>query len=254
MASAAVERFAADGVLIVGGARAILLQVADPVVAAGVARHSDFANRPLERLHNTLTYAYAVVLGDNDDAAAVSAHVNRRHVPVRGADDPALQLWVAATLYDTAALVHTVVYGEPDDELADALYRAYEPLGAALRMPASSWPANRTAFDEYFTGRVGSLEVAADARAIAHDLFHPTSAPLWLRAALPLAQLLTIDLLPASVARAYGFHFGPLQRWQAAQAWRVIRLVAFVLPARVKAWPARHYLRELRRRAAPPVE
>lgn len=254
MASAAVERFAADGVLIVGGARAILLQVADPVVAEGVARHSDFANRPLERLHNTLTYAYAVVLGDEDDAAAVSAYVNRRHVPVRGADDPDLQLWVAATLYDTAALVHTVVYGEPGDQLADALYRAYEPLGASLQMPASSWPADRAAFDEYFAGRVGSLEVTADARQIAHDLFRPTSAPPWLRAGLPLARLLTIDLLPASVRRAYGYRFGPLARWQARQAWRVIRVLAFLLPARVKSWPARYYLRALRARAAPPVE
>jgi uncharacterized protein (DUF2236 family) len=250
MASAAVERFAADGVLIVGGARAILLQVADPVVAAGVARHSDFANRPLERLHNTLTYAYAVVLGDEDDAAAVSAYVNRRHAPVRGADDPDLQLWVAATLYDTAALVHTVVYGDPDDDIADALYRAYEPLGGSLQMPASSWPGNRVAFDEYFAATVESLEVTADARQIAHDLFHPASAPPWLRAGLPLARLLTIDLLPASLRRAYRFRFGPLERWQARQAWRIIRVLAFVLPTRVKSWPARHYLRELRRDTA----
>src|ERR1700733_2781811 len=111
MASAAVERYASDGVLIVGGARAILLQVADPVVAAAVARHSDFAHRPVERLRNTLTFPYAVVLGTADDANAAAAHVNRRHVPVRGANDPDLQLWVAATLYDTATLVHTVVYG-----------------------------------------------------------------------------------------------------------------------------------------------
>ena len=36
MVSPAVERFASDGVLIAGGARAILLQVADPTIAAGV--------------------------------------------------------------------------------------------------------------------------------------------------------------------------------------------------------------------------
>ena len=71
--SRAIERFASDGVLIVGGAAAILLQVADPAVAAGVARHSRFAERPVERLRNTLTYAYAVVLGTPADAAAVTA-------------------------------------------------------------------------------------------------------------------------------------------------------------------------------------
>src|SRR3978361_2348269 len=96
--SPAARRYAADGALIAGGARAILLQVADPVVAAGVARHSDFAHRPVERLRNTLTFAYAVVLGTPDDAARVSAHVGRSHAPVNRATNAELQLWVAATL------------------------------------------------------------------------------------------------------------------------------------------------------------
>ena len=37
MLSPAAARYASDGVLIAGGARAILLQVADPAVGAGVA-------------------------------------------------------------------------------------------------------------------------------------------------------------------------------------------------------------------------
>jgi uncharacterized protein (DUF2236 family) len=246
MVSRAVERYASDGVLIAGGARAILLQVADPGVAAGVARHSDFANRPVERLRNTLTYAYAVVLGDADDAARVAATVNRQHAPVASAEDADLQLWVAATLYDTATLVHEIVYGAPDDALADELYREYERLGTALQMPASLWPADRPAFDSYWSKRLEALEVTDDARRIAHDLFAPTTAPAWLRAGLPLARLLTIDLLPASVRVAYGFRWGRTQRWRARQAWRVIRVIAFLLPARAKSWPARHYLRLLR--------
>ncbi|MES1170192.1 MAG: oxygenase MpaB family protein, partial [Leifsonia sp.] len=56
------EEYAADGVLVLGGAAAILLQVADPVVARGVAEHSDFARRPMDRLRNTLRYVYAVGL------------------------------------------------------------------------------------------------------------------------------------------------------------------------------------------------
>jgi uncharacterized protein (DUF2236 family) len=246
MVSKAVERFAADAVLIVGGARAILLQVADPVVAVGVARHSDFANRPLERLRNTLTYAYAVVLGDADDAAAVTKHVGRAHVPVDRAEDAELQLWVAATLYDTAALVHEVVYGPPADHLSDEVYREYERLGTSLQMPASLWPANRAGFAEYFSTRVDALRVTDDARRIAHDLFAPKTAPLWLRAGLPLAKLLTIDLLPASVREAYGFTWDARRQRRAQAAWRAIRVVARLLPARAKSTPARRYLARLR--------
>ncbi|WP_327063412.1 MULTISPECIES: oxygenase MpaB family protein [unclassified Leifsonia] len=41
-----LPRFAGDGVLIAGGARAILLQLAYPPVGRGVVEHSDFAGRP----------------------------------------------------------------------------------------------------------------------------------------------------------------------------------------------------------------
>lgn len=246
MVSRAVERYASDGVLIVGGARAILLQVADPTVAAGVARHSDFAHRPVERLRNTLTFAYAVVLGTPEDAAKVSAHVGRAHRPVDRASDEALQLWVAATLYDTAALVHDRVFGAPDGPLSDEVYRDYAALGTSLEMPEELWPPTRAGFAVYFEARVAALEVTDDARRVAHDLFAPVTAPAWLRAGLPLARLLTLDLLPAPVRGAYGFEWTPRDQRRADRAWGVIRIAARITPHRLRSWPYRHYLKRLR--------
>jgi uncharacterized protein (DUF2236 family) len=246
MVSRAVERFASDAVLIVGGARAILLQVADPTVAAGVARHSDFAHRPVDRMRNTLTFAYATVLGTPDDVASVTRHVNHVHVPVNRAEDAELQLWVAATLYETAALVHEVVYGSVSSELEGELLAAYAPLGTSLQMPASLWPTTRVQFDAYWDARVGRLDVTADARRIAHDLFAPVTAPTWVRAALPLARLLTIDLLPVSIRAAYGFGWSARNQRRADRAWRVIRFLVSVTPHRLRSWPSRHYLKRLR--------
>lgn len=252
MVSPAVERFSSDGVLIAGGARAILLQVADPTIAAGVAKHSDFANRPIPRLRNTLTFVYAAVLGTPSEAQRVAGHVDRAHAPVAGAKDAELQLWVAATLYETAALVHEVVYGSPEEELRDAVYRDYRRLGTSLQMPASLWPSGRAEFELYWAAKLDTLEITADARQIAHDLFAPVTAPRWLRASLPLARLLTLDLLPASIRDAYGFEWGRGEQCRARWAWRAIRLVAFALPARVKSLPARHFLKRFRART--PVE
>jgi uncharacterized protein (DUF2236 family) len=246
MASRAVSRYASDGVLIAGGARAILLQVAEPAVAAGVARHSDFAHRPVERLRNTLTFAYAVVLGTPDDAARVATLVNRAHVPVSRAEDAELQLWVAATLYDTAVTMHDRVFGPADDALADELYHAYAALGTSLQMPAALWPANRAAFSDYWAGRIDSLSVTNDARRIAHDLFAPVTAPAWLRAGLPMGRLLTLDLLPASIRAAYGFEWTPRDARRARRAWSLLRFLVAVTPHRFRSWPSRHYLQRLR--------
>jgi uncharacterized protein (DUF2236 family) len=246
MVSREVARYASDGVLIAGGARAILLQVADPTVAAGVAKHSDFAHRPVQRLRNTLTFAYAVVLGTPDDAARVASFVGRAHVPVARAEDAELQLWVAATLYDTATAVHNRVFGPVADALADELYCEYSALGTSLQMPASLWPASRADFSRYWDARIAALEVTDDARQIAHDLFAPVTAPAWLRAGLPLAQLLTIDLLPASLRAAYGFEWTARDERRAARAWGVIRILVKVTPHRLRSWPSRHYLKRLR--------
>ena len=51
----------AEGVLLAGAGRAILLQIANPRVGHGVAEHSDFAERPMDRLRATMTYVYAVI-------------------------------------------------------------------------------------------------------------------------------------------------------------------------------------------------
>lgn len=88
---------AAEGILLAGGARAILLQLANPAVGRGVAEHSDFADRPLDRLTGTLTYLYVVMYGTPDEVRAVARRVGHAHTPVPGARDTDLQLWVAAT-------------------------------------------------------------------------------------------------------------------------------------------------------------
>ena len=251
MASPAVTRYASDGVLIAGGARAILLQVADPVIASGVARHSDFAHRPIERLRNTLTFAYAVVLGTPDDAARVARFVNHAHLPVDRAEDTELQLWVAATLYDTAVRVHDRVFGPCSADLADELYVAYAALGTSLQMPPSLWPANRVAFAQYWDERVASLDVTDQARQIAHDLFAPVTAPAWLRAGLPLGRTLTLDLLPPSIRAAYGLEWTPRDERRVRRAWSLLKLIVAVTPHRLRAWPSRHYLKRLRRGASP---
>ncbi len=50
------RRLQVEGVLLAGGLRALLLQLAQPAVGHGVARHSAFETDPLARLHGTLAF------------------------------------------------------------------------------------------------------------------------------------------------------------------------------------------------------
>src|SRR5438270_738156 len=51
---AIVRRVDSEPVLLLGGGRALLMQLAHPSVAAGVADHSDFRRDPMSRLQRTL--------------------------------------------------------------------------------------------------------------------------------------------------------------------------------------------------------
>ncbi len=233
----------AEGALLAGGGVAILLQVADPTVAAGVAAHSDFVTRPLLRLRTTLSYVYAVVFGTAEQADAVRAMVDKAHEPVAGAFDPALQLWVAATLYQTGSDVDERIWGPLDPASAERVYQENAILGTALQMPEALWPEDRAAFTAYWDDRVATLEVTADARRIARDLLHPTALPWWLMPGMPLVRLLTAGLLPARIRQEYGLPWSRMRQRRFERTFRALAAVYRRLPRRLRHWPMRHYLK-----------
>jgi uncharacterized protein (DUF2236 family) len=233
------ERYARDGALVLGGAAAILLQVADPVVARGVAQHSAFADDPMRRLRHTLGYVYGVTLGGETQVRQAAGFVDRAHTGIPGAMDPERQLWVAATLYRTGVDVYELLRGPIPPELADEVYAASAGLGTALQVPPVLWPEDRTAFDRYWRDAVAALEVGDDARAVARDLLHPHRVPLWVRAGMPLGRTLTAGLLPASIRDAYGLRWRPRAFRRAV---RVARLASRLTPRRLRELPSRRLL------------
>ena len=250
----------ADAVLIAGGGRAILLQIADPAIGHAIARHSDFAADPLRRLRTTLTFVYALVYGTPQQVTAARSMVNRAHrdvvsatgeAPAFDAHDPGLQLWVAATLYDTAMIVHRRLIGPLTPAELDAIYLDYAVVGTALQMPAGAWPADRVAFGAYWNERVSALEVDDTARAVARELLHPRSAPLWLRVAMPLGRLVTAGLLPADVRRAFQLPWSPARERRYQLAMSIISVVNRTLPRALREWPKNRLLRDLDRASTP---
>lgn len=247
--------------LLAGAGRAILLQLARPQVGHGVAEHSSFAENPMARLHGTLMYVYAVMAGTPEDRELAQHYVRRMHEPVRGggtdgvpaydARDPELQLWVAATLYDTAILVHDRVLGHLPEERADALYQRYAALGTALEVPGELWPHDRREFQRYWADASTRLAVAPVIRAQADALWRAEKAPRWVRLVMPIMHFVTADLLPPAVRDEYGMAWTPADRRRAALLWRLVGVVYPRLPARLRTWPERYYLGRLRRSATP---
>lgn len=234
-----------EAILIAGGPRAILLQLAHPVVGAGVSRHSDFVSRPFDRLRATLSYVYVVALGTDADRAAARVLVNRAHAPVRGdgysAFDRDAQLWVAATLYDSGMALFELIFGAVPDADREALLREYAALGTTLQVPAETWPASRAEFETFWASQ--RWHVTDDARRVAADVLR---GPRGFGLAMAPLRLLTAGLLPTELREAYELAWDERRARRFERLVRGIRVGYRMLPRRVRTAPARRILRRFR--------
>lgn len=200
-------RVNAETALVLGGTRALLMQLALPGVAAGVDDHSDFRSRPLRRLWRTLTLTYRLAFGAEAQVRDAAAAINRRHRSVRGrgysAQDPELLLWVHATLVDGALASYSELVAPLSAEDREAYYLDSRATGSLLGIPDELFPDSLAGFEAY-VARVLEREVRVDQRArrLGARVLRPVAGlprPAW----WPL-ETLTAGLLPPSLRRAYG--------------------------------------------------
>ena len=241
-----------EAILLAGGATAILLQVAEPGVGKGVDEHSNFGYRPLDRLRTTMTYVYCVTFGTRDEKKAVIEMVHRAHASVKGpdysADDPQLQLWVAATLYAVGIEIYQEIFGRLDDETAQAIYREYSILALSLRVTPEMWPEDQHAFWEYWDKQIKTMEITENARNVAHDLLWNKKAPLTIRFALPFVRLTTAQMLPPRVREAYGLKTGKIRRVTYRFTLGLTKAAYPALPKAIRTYPMKYYMKDMRRR------
>jgi len=242
-----------EAMLLLGaGPRALLLQIAHPTVAAGVADHSDFRTDPWRRLAGTLRSYLTIVYGSTSAARAEIRRLNALHRGIVGpgysARDPALSLWVHATLIDSTMAVFDAWLGPLSAARRAAFYAETRPLGRAFGVPDSLLPIDLEAFDRYVADMLdpaGPVRVSAVARELAGVVLRPPLAPLARLLPFPTgvaaaalermpvgayawALWPSVGLLPPSVRRDYDLPWGARERavsaWLVA-GWRAWRLV-----------------------------
>ena len=211
-----LRRVSREPAVLFGGGCALLLEVAHPLVAAGVAEHSDFRRDPFGRLQRTLAAITALALEPRGAALAAARGVARAHERVCGrlpeavgpfaagtsyrGRDPDLVLWVWATLVDTALAVYRDFVGPLDASALAEYHRDQRALALLLGAPADRTPGDPSAFRSWFDEMVAgdALTVGATAREIARAVL---DTPGVARGPVPL---ITAALLPERLRRDFG--------------------------------------------------
>ena len=245
-------------VLLAGWGRAILLQIAHPLVAEGVARHSSFlAGRwgRLNRLSRTIRAMLTLSFGTAEEADGVARGIRGIHDRVHGetatpggplsartrysAHDPALLTWVHATLLDSFLLTYErfvrPLSGEERDRYC-AESSAIEPL---LGIPAGRVPRSAAALRDYLDSAMASGEIAVTetARRLAQEIVDPPAFAIgW--PLLALVRLSTSGLLPPSIREGYGLPWDTRRQRALDALTATSRRSLPLLPSALRHWPA----------------
>jgi len=237
--------------LAVGG-RALLMQVAHPKVAAGVAQHSHFKDDPMSRLRRTMNTMWSITFDDMPGARAALARITAVHSTIRGivapgemsvagapydAADPGLLLWVHATLIDSGMLAyHSFVKPLSSDE-AEQYYRDSKVFARLFDIPESIIPPSLADFQQYVNAMVAGDQIAVGptARSLAKDILYPS--PWFMKPAGPMFRLVTAGLLPVELRAAYGLDWDARRAKRFALAVRTIWAVRPFVPGVLRIVP-----------------
>jgi uncharacterized protein (DUF2236 family) len=250
-----------EAVMVLGaGPRALLMQIAHPLIAEGVDQHSDFRTDPWARLRSTIRSYLTIAYGTTSEARAEIRRLNSRHRSIGGpvrdpaararfgrayqARDAELSLWVHATLVDSTIAAYDA-WLEPLPATRRArYYRETMTVGRAFGIPDALLPADLPAFDAYLEAMLapdGPVHPTATARDLADAVLRPTLAPLADQAPIPVPRVVktllagvpaaahawiqwpAIGLLPPRLRDEFELTWGPRQRAVSewvVRAWR----------------------------------
>jgi uncharacterized protein (DUF2236 family) len=249
-------RINAERLVLLAWSRAILLQIAHPLIAAGVYDHSGFRASPraaATRLHHTVRSMLALTFGSAAERQQAIDAILTIHRRVNGvipaaagrfaagsrysAEDPALVLWVQATLLESVLLV----YGRLVRPLSDAEHDAYcveaAPVAIALGAHPGEVPRTRGELEHYISRMYasGSIAVSGQARELAAAIVHPPGSRLvapvtWIN------EVVTMGLLPAHLRSQYGFAWTPARERALGLVLGGVAAVRTVLPRQLAWW------------------
>ncbi len=242
----AMWRMNREHFVLLGGASAAILQAAHPMVAMGVAAHSEFRDDVIGRLRRTLDAVYVIAFGTKEEVAEVTRSVRSAHARVKGdapqrysAMDPDAQMWVLATLIATTVEMHRRCAALPARDELDRFYADMRLFGRSFGLDAAVGPQTWDEFSAYYDAMLsgpllGSHPLCAE---VAHSIIHPRR-PLALRLLAPALLPFACEYVPEPIRTRLhlpwrGWHRGATHLFE-----RCIALLLPILPGFVRYAPA----------------
>ena len=259
-------------VLLLGWSPAILLQVAHPLVAAGVTDHSLFLSDPAgrpRRLWRTLNTMLDLTFGTPEEVQRAARGINAIHDRVNGrlhaaagpfeagrrysAHDPELLRWVHCTVLDVFPKTYELYVGPLTQAEKEQYCAEASQVAPLLGIPDNYLPSTTAELGAYLDRMLasGAITPSEQSRVLAREIYRPrmpaVAAPL-----VYLAQLPMVGLLPPAIREAYGFPWDARRERLYRDSARLARPLLALTPTLLRYWPAARRAFARTRRVGPP--
>jgi uncharacterized protein (DUF2236 family) len=253
------RRINAERIVLLGWGRAILLQLAHPLIAAGVHDHSGFRSTTwaaVTRLYHTVHAMLSLTFGSDAERAHALDGIRQIHQRVHGqlstatrrfpegtpysAENPDLVLWVHATLLESVPMAYERFVGPLTIAERDAYCREAAPLAVALLARSDevprTWAEARAYLDRMYGS--GTLDVTDQARLLARAVLSPPAATALLAGpAIWMNRIVTLGMLPPQIRRQYRLEWTRMNQRTFNVLVPALRSMRRVMPRAVTLWP-----------------
>jgi uncharacterized protein (DUF2236 family) len=237
--------------ILVGGGRAALLQLAHPFVAHAVDQHSDTPTDPVGRFRRTFENVFGMVFGDLDTVLERARSVHTIHTRIQGpiehdvgpfkraqryrALDQDALVWVQATLFDTATTVFDRIVQPLSTYEREAYYEETRTLASLFGIRAM--PDSYAHFNTYMADMLASetITFSRPGKDLAQFLLQP---PKPLYAPFTHAyKTLTAGMLNERLRGELNLRWGLRERAEFHGAWPMLKALHKRTPARLRFFP-----------------
>lgn len=241
-----------------GGAKALLMHAAHPLVAAGARQTGGYKRDPWMRLIRTLQLQNLVTFGSRQASQQAADRINKLHKVIHGVDDltgewyDALDweqlLWVHAALeVATIEFYERTVQPLTRDE-KDRYHDENKVAADLLLLPRDVVPVTYADMEGYVDDMLGNgrLQMSDVARQVA-DLITQRAVPARIKPIWHFVAFASVGTLDPRLRDLYGFEWtGTQQRWldiNLAMLRHSVPLIPYrfrtILPARWADWRLR---------------
>lgn len=199
-----------------GGARALLMHAAHPLIAAGARQTSFYQRDPWKRLIRTLSLQNSVTFGTKQEADESAHRINKLHEVINGEDeitggyydalDQEQLLWVHACLQISSIYFYEKTVGKLTEEEKDKYHEENSHAAEMVLVDRDKMPKTHKELKEWVTekSREKDYLVKTDVAMDVYDIIGGGPVPKHIKPIWPFIAFTAFNTLPKEFKDIYG--------------------------------------------------